>query len=145
MFDLDPLKLDFQGHHAGLRRRISGFTNALLQSNPAIPGLDETIVINPRRLHLTLGVMSLNSDATTSTGTRPKTLDSAAQLLNELKPRVMQMLHGEKLRIGLKQIDVMRPERGDLEKAHILWTGPTFEGEDAKRLRDVGSKFCLSL
>ncbi|KAK7682304.1 hypothetical protein QCA50_014507 [Cerrena zonata] len=129
------------GHHAGLRRRISAFTDALLRTDPAIPGLDETIVINPRRLHLTLGVMSLDLDGTTSHGTRPKTLDTAAQLLNELKPQVMKMLAGEKLRIGLKRIDIMKPERGDLEKAHILWTGPAQEGEDAKRLRDVSSKF----
>ena len=135
--------MTFQGHHAGLRRRISGFTNGLLESDPAIPGLDETIIINPRRLHFTLGVMSLDSNddsGTSGDGTRPKTLESAARLLDELRPGIMKILEGEKLSVGLDVMDIMKQEGNDLEKAHVLWTGPGQEGENARRLREVSSK-----
>ena len=101
-------------------------------------------MISPRRLHLTLGVMSLDLDDhldPSTSGTRPRTLEAAVRFLNELKPRVMEMLAGHKLLVGLNLVDIMRPERGDLEKAHVLWTGPSNEGEDARRLRDVSSKF----
>ncbi|EIM84322.1 uncharacterized protein STEHIDRAFT_159005 [Stereum hirsutum FP-91666 SS1] len=50
------------GHHEALRASISNFTSALLQSTPPITGFDKSIVISPRRLHLTLGVMSLAED-----------------------------------------------------------------------------------
>ena len=38
---------------------MSSFTSALLSQSPPIAGLDASIVIPARRLHLTLGVMSL--------------------------------------------------------------------------------------
>ena len=132
---------------------MSAFTRSLLDSSPAIPGLDESIVVSPRRLHLTLGVMSLtdtpedptnsagqNGDATrgkSSESSPPRTVGSALALLNQLKPRVMEILNNEKLCVPLKHVDIMRPERGDLKKAHVMWIGPPREGEDAQRLKRV--------
>ncbi|KAI0073014.1 hypothetical protein K474DRAFT_1686391 [Panus rudis PR-1116 ss-1] len=130
------------GHHVGLQQRISTFTQALLASDPVIPGLDQTVIIPPRRLHLTLGVMSLDrpsSSEQSQSSQRPKTLESAKALLDELKPRVMEILAGEKLRVGLKRVDIMRPDRGDLERAHVMWVGPSHEDEDAKRLKKVSN------
>ncbi|CAL1713815.1 unnamed protein product [Somion occarium] len=143
------------GHHADLRQRISAFTTALLASDPAIPGLDETIIISPRRLHLTLGVMSLDLEgpgpdpgpdpapsaegSSNNSNLRPKTLESATQLLNELKPKVTELLVGQKLRVGLKRINIMKPEHGDPDRAHVLWAGPDYNDEDARRLNAIST------
>lgn len=143
-----------QGHHAGLRDRLSAFTRSLLDSLPPIPGLDESIVISPRRLHITLGVMSL-TDATTnlaasasstesagvSSESPPQTVESALALLNQLKPKILEMLDGERLRVALEYVDIMRPDRGDLEKAHVMWIGPPREGDDAQRLKRISGWF----
>jgi len=42
------------GHHAELRDAVSALTSSWLAHKPPIEGLDPSIVINPRRLHLTL-------------------------------------------------------------------------------------------
>ena len=41
---------------------MSTFTDALLAAEPAIPGLDATVVVPARRMHFTLGVMSLDRE-----------------------------------------------------------------------------------
>lgn len=129
---------------------MSVFTRSLLDSLPPIPGLDESIVISPRRLHITLGVMSLTdasdppaSDHGASGGGEdrpPRTVGAALRLLNELKPQLQEMLAGERLRVALRHVDIMRPDRGDLEKAHVMWAGPPRDSEDARRLRRVAGQ-----
>lgn len=121
---------------------MAAFTRTLLDAQPAIPGLDASIVIAPRRLHLTLGVMSLTDDAAVGAdpgagAARPKTVDAALALLRELRPRVLEMLGGAPLRVALRQADVMKPERGDPERAHVMWVGPPHDDEDARRLTRV--------
>jgi len=54
-----------------------------------------------------------------------------------LKPRIMSILGTHKLRIALDNMDIMKPDRGDLDRAHVLWLGPGLEGEDAMRLSEV--------
>ncbi|KAL4244527.1 Activating signal cointegrator 1 complex subunit 1 [Abortiporus biennis] len=142
------------GHHAQLRDRMTAFDNALLASNPPISGLDQSIVIPPRRMHLTLGVMSLDLDvpsnqtpgAPTEPGsssnlqpnsTLPPTLESSKTLLSDLRPKILEILSGNPLTVPLNRIDIMRPDRGDPEKAHVMWAGPSNEGEDFKKLKDV--------
>ncbi|KAF8121225.1 kinase A anchor protein [Boletus edulis] len=124
---------------------MSSFTSGLLDMTPALPGLDRTIMIPPRRLHLTLGVMSLddaegsdigfNSQATDS---RKKTLSQALSLLTSLEPRISEMLCGAHLMVPLQMMDIMPPDGGDPDKAHVLWLGPSHENEEARRLRQVG-------
>ncbi|EMD39444.1 hypothetical protein CERSUDRAFT_121726 [Gelatoporia subvermispora B] len=160
------------GHHAALRERMTTFTDALLQTSPAITGLDRSIVIPPRRLHLTLGVLSLDTQKSSSsrsarpsaraapvnvssvqsgasTSTKPsvtaqanpivcpRTLDAVRTLLQGLRPRILEILGREPLRVRLGSMDVMKPERGDLERAHVMWVGPPPEGEDVRRLKAV--------
>jgi activating signal cointegrator complex subunit 1 len=146
-----------QGHHASLRERVSDFTGALQQCDPPISGLDESVIIAPRRLHLTLGVMSLDSNASqktnitaaestapsTSSQPRPKTLSSALSLLTDLKPRILDILGDQKLRVALNRMDIMKPERGDLDMAHVLWLGPLLEDEDGRRLKHVCGMFVV--
>ncbi|GJE84181.1 hypothetical protein PsYK624_002570 [Phanerochaete sordida] len=137
------------GHHPELRDRVSAFTRALLASAPAVPGLDASIVIAPRRLHLTLGVMSLaspapapppaatTSDASQDAAAPQRTLDAALALLHALAPRVRTLLGGAPLRVALERVDVMRPDGGDPARAHVLWAGPAPGGEGTRVLRRV--------
>ena len=73
---------------------MSAFTNALLAATPPIPGLDTTVVIPPRRVHFTLGVMSLDVDEDKS-----RTLEAAKSVLQELRPKILEILKGEQLRV----------------------------------------------
>lgn len=125
---------------------MTAFTTALLDTEPPIPGLDKTIVISARRMHLTLGVMSLvesESPQSPENGDHilPRTLEAAKGLLNGLKPRIMSILSGQSLKVALQRVDIMKPERGSLEKAHVFWAGPAEDGEDVVRLKAVCSAY----
>ncbi|KAI0773467.1 AKAP7 2'5' RNA ligase-like domain-containing protein [Irpex lacteus] len=101
------------------------------------PGLDDRILISPRRLHLTLGVMTLADTPTQSLPPTPTHLHPAQNLLTDLRPQILEKLAGHELRVGLNVMDVMRPERGDLSRAHVMWAGPEYGGEAARRLKAV--------
>ncbi|KAG9308852.1 kinase A anchor protein [Chiua virens] len=138
-----------QGHHEHLQKTLSSFTNGLLETRPVLPGLDHTIVIPPRRLHLTLGVMSLDPEDAQSVNSN-KTLSEALSLLSSLRPQILELLCGARLNVPLQIMNIMPPEDDDLDKAHVLWCGPSPDNEDAQRLRarvssetDVPSRFVL--
>ncbi|KAI8986312.1 kinase A anchor protein [Trametes punicea] len=123
---------------------MTTFTDALLAATPPIPGLDRTIVIPPRRLHFTLGVMSLDRDRDTpavadapQTKKPRRTLEAAQRVLEELRPKIVEMLGQERLRVTLDSMDIMKPERGDQERAHVMWVGPSLDGESGKKLKAV--------
>ncbi|KAI0049388.1 hypothetical protein FA95DRAFT_1677515 [Auriscalpium vulgare] len=120
------------GHHAALRSSISSLTSALLSDNPPIPGLDSSIIVPARRLHLTLGVMSLDLPEYPNL-----TLAAARQTLRALQPRIHQLLQGERLRVGLDRLDIMKPERGNPERAHVLYVGPDLSSAAGHKLRMV--------
>ncbi|EDR11405.1 uncharacterized protein LACBIDRAFT_323967 [Laccaria bicolor S238N-H82] len=92
-----------KNNHPTLCAKIGTFQNVLLaqgrpnpQSRP-IGGLDKYIVINPRRLNLTLGMMALeddNSDPSPSTPTK-KTPQNALALLASLRPYISDILNGD--------------------------------------------------
>ncbi|KAL6300641.1 hypothetical protein BKA93DRAFT_740086, partial [Sparassis latifolia] len=135
-----------QGHHRDLRDRMSAFTDALLAASPAIPGLDESIVIPARRLHFTLGVMALTDGASepidsspSPSPSTPRTLRTAAVLLEEIRPALLEMLDGARLRVALKSMDIVKPERQDLERAHVMWVRPSPRNEDFERLRKLSN------
>ena len=145
-----------QGHHPELRARMSNFTQSLL--NSAIPGLDKTIIIPARRLHLTLGVMSLTEVAQVNPNVpkhvgvptnvnepapRPRTLATAIALLNELRPRITAIIQGRPLTASLRLVDIMRPDNGDLERAHVMWAGPSYQDEEGIRLKRVAGRWLL--
>lgn len=131
--------LSLEGHHAGLRELIGRFGQSLLNdTNPAILGLDESVLIPSRRLHFTLGVMSLAStlsaaglEEATDPTNQSKTIDDAIRFLHSLKPRVDELLRissshpadrAQKVRATLDSMDVMKLEKGG--SAHVLWVGP---------------------
>ena len=133
-------ELIYQGHIPALRASLSAFTNALLTASPAIPGLDPTIVIPARRLHFTLGVMSLSSPPSTradaSNSNAAHTLEAAMTLLRELRPRIEALLAGRRASVRLDSMDIMPPERRDAERAHVMWVGPS-QTDDGDLFRDV--------
>ena len=86
-----------------------------------VEGLDSSILIDPRRLHMTLGVMSLEQDddsveppeTTTPLGHLPKkTVSSALYLLNSLKPRISEILQSDKgIKVPLEVMHVFKTEK----------------------------------
>lgn len=57
----------------------------------------------------------------------------------------MELLGGERLRVGLERMDIMRPDRGDSSRAHVMYVGPMLDSEDAKRLKAVGSTYTTTV
>jgi activating signal cointegrator complex subunit 1 len=89
---------------------------------------------------MTLGVMSLAESPRRNVNdqeSNTKTVQTAIELLHQLRPQILEKLGGETLRVGLNSMDIMRPERGDLTKAHVMWAGPTYDNERAQRLKRV--------
>jgi activating signal cointegrator complex subunit 1 len=113
-----------------LQESLKSFTDDLLNCKPALPGVDRSIVIAPRRLHMTLGVMNLEN----SSG---RTLADAQALLTTLRPRIMELLDGHSLCIPLTEMNIMNPDRGNADNAHVLWLGPSPDTKDAQRLKSV--------
>ena len=63
------------GHHAALRSTISALTSSWLAHEPPIDGLGPSIVVHPRRLHLTLGAMALSPPNNHRNGNRNNNRD----------------------------------------------------------------------
>ena len=119
------------GHHAGLRSAVQGLTTSWLAHDPPIDGLDPSIVVQPRRLHLTLGVMTLAAEQDEE---NTHSLAGATQLLAELAPRVRAALGRAPLRVPLGRLAVMQP---DPTRAHVLYAEPDLSSADGRRLRAV--------
>ncbi|KAI0299562.1 hypothetical protein BC826DRAFT_1102683 [Russula brevipes] len=129
------------GHHPELRSAISALTSSWLAHDSPIDGLDPSIVVQPRRLHLTLGVMALtpgpprppdrNSNINND-GERD--LAGATALLASLAPRIRAVLAHSPLRVPLGRLAVMQP---DPTRAHVLYVEPDLRSSDGRRLRAV--------
>ncbi|PVF98399.1 hypothetical protein CPB86DRAFT_705293, partial [Serendipita vermifera] len=99
-----------------LQTRVRRFTDALLATDPPIGGLDETIIIEPPRLHITLGVMHLKESDDSATSSRNprrtnketsssnqeeqeqdfKTVQEALDLLSSLQAEVVEVVRPAK-------------------------------------------------
>ena len=132
------------GHHPELRNSISALTSSWLAHEPPIEGIDPSIIVHPRRLHLTLGVMTLNSTSSSNPNLNPnlteqgheqqRDLASAAALLASLTPRVRALLAQNPLRVPLGRLAIMQP---DPARAHVLYVEPNLRSTDGRRLRAV--------
>ena len=128
-----------KGFQKGLFSDVDGLNDNLAfesTSNPArgkgsrvvksslVEGLDSSILIDPRRLHMTLGVMALEQDddsvditkapETTTAQLRfpKKTVSSALYLLNSLKPRISEILQfGKGVKVPLEIMHVLKTEK----------------------------------
>ncbi|KAL1672127.1 hypothetical protein EV122DRAFT_225333, partial [Schizophyllum commune] len=129
-----------------LRARLIAFGDALLAASPPVAGLDKSIIIDPRRVHLTLGVMRLEEEEDSApTGTAhadteaqaigdppssppppKKTISSALALLRSLAPQLAAL---GPARIDLERLGVLKTQKGGRE-ANVLWVGPR-EADDS--------------
>ena len=106
-------------------RRSRGVHGRAPEVDPSDPRLDASIVVLARRLHFTLKAMSLdfeeaptgkNKNTTQSPAEKapvPRTLEAAKSLLRELRPRIVELLGEEALRVLPDCVDIMKPENGD--------------------------------
>ncbi|PAV16810.1 hypothetical protein PNOK_0687400 [Pyrrhoderma noxium] len=120
--------LKLKGHIPAVRETVASLTVALLDASPPITGIDASILIPPRRFHFTLGVMSLSDNtknATSGSTTLEPTVNQAISLLHSIRPQIVQLLRGESLRIPLSAMDIMKLERNDPSRAHVLFCGPS--------------------
>jgi hypothetical protein len=121
--------------------------------DPPIPGLDKSIIVQPSRLHITLGVMALKEDSSHSdgasresevqvTGTTPenlsepqpdpppKTISEALTLLEGLRGKITEEMgtrEGASSNSGtvMVPLNTMGALRTDKKQtAHVLWMGP---------------------
>jgi len=129
------------GHHAELRSAVSALTSSWLAHEPPIDGLDPSIVVHPRRLHLTLGVMALAPSQPTrhhhhrDRESEPELdLPGATTLLASLAPRIRAVLAHSPLRVPLGRLAVMQP---DPARAHVLYVEPDLRSPDGRLLRAV--------
>ena len=131
------------GHHPELRNAMSALSSSWLAHEPPIEGLDPSIVVHPRRLHLTLGVMALaQPDPSSGQGQRQRhDLAGATALLDSLAPRVRAVLAQSPLRVPLGRLAVMQ---SDPTRAHVLYAEPDLRSSDGRRLRAVCGARCFS-
>ncbi|KAJ7429387.1 AKAP7 2'5' RNA ligase-like domain-containing protein [Mycena galericulata] len=135
------------GHHPELRTRILEFHQKVLPSgDPIIEGLDQSILVDPRRLHFTLGVMALSSEDESKSGNamepKGKTLSEAVALLHALGPEIREVTQ-QPLVLSLDKMGVLKTQR---QQAGVLYIGPGDENNDntikVNRILDlVGQRF----
>ncbi|KAF5360756.1 hypothetical protein D9756_004431 [Leucocoprinus leucothites] len=121
-------------NHSTLRTRVANFQRSLFdgEGKPLVRGLDRTIIIDPRRLHLTLGVMALER------------VEDALALLQSLQPQLRALLAEQHtaVKVKLEKLDVLKTERrtgaDGVEEidAHVLYLGvPERVADDEETLR----------
>lgn len=150
-----------------LNTKIRTFQEQLLQTNnmTTIHGLDRSIVIDPIRFHLTLGVMTLVQDSAPHGDTEERsarTVSSALALLRSLKPQVDAILIGGSdgsgsgdigLDVLLDAVDIMpgakRATGKDMEGraqsssqrdelwANVMYLAPRETGDAGVKLRRI--------
>lgn len=99
-----------------------------------VRGVDRTIVVDPRRLHLTLGVMALDG------GT--KSIADALKLLESLKPELGALLGERKtVKVQFGTLDVLKTQKREDEIfANVLYLGVQEATEETIRLKRICGK-----
>ncbi|KAJ7159062.1 kinase A anchor protein [Mycena crocata] len=121
------------GHHPELRERIRELHQKVLPSGDVavdIEGLDKSILVDPRRLHFTIGVMTLSSEDSPSPETQitdRKTLAEAIALLHSLAPEIKKITQ-ELVMLSLDEMGVLKTKR---KQAGVLYLGPSDESNES--------------
>ncbi|KAM6493689.1 hypothetical protein JOM56_010050, partial [Amanita muscaria] len=100
--------------------RVHSFQHGLLNGSTTITGLDPSIIIDPERLHLTLGRWWQQRRVNTMT------VQAALDLLHTLRPSISEILNGSPpVKVRLDTMDVLKLSNveGHLN-AHVLFLGP---------------------
>ncbi|KAJ7613039.1 AKAP7 2'5' RNA ligase-like domain-containing protein [Roridomyces roridus] len=118
------------GHHPALRDRIHQFHDSLMPAagtTPTIEGLDRSILVDPRRLHFTLGVMALSS-ADGEQSSNGKTLSAAIDLLRSLTPELEEITQRRAPVVKLDKMGVLKTTQR--QQAGVLYVSPSDESEE---------------
>jgi len=99
-----------------------------------VRGLDSSIVIDPRRLHITLGVMAL--------GGENNSVQDALAMLDSLRPQLQAVLDQSRaVQVKLQTMDVLKTKKrinSEEVEAHVLYLGPgPSDDDETLRLRHV--------
>lgn len=90
-------------------------------------GLDRSIVIDPRRLHITLGVMTLG-------GENNYHVQDALALLDSLLPQLHMVLEQPRaVQVKLETLDILKTAKhsnSENVEAHVLYLGPGPSNDD---------------
>jgi len=119
--DVDGLNDNFAFESASSPARGKG---SKVVKSSLVEGLDSSILVDPWRLHMTLGVMNLEQDyesvdpteqpeTTQAQGHLPKkTVSSALYLLNSLKPHISEILQFDKgIKVPLEILHVLKTQK----------------------------------
>ncbi|KAJ3815223.1 kinase A anchor protein, partial [Lentinula aff. lateritia] len=111
------------GHHPDLQDKITIFQSSLLEGS--VNGLDPSILIKPRRLHFTLGVMSLSpvKQSRSSISSQNTTVESALTLLRSLQPQLTEVCAVGKsgtIEASLERLGAFESKDG----ARVMWVSP---------------------
>ena len=90
-----------------------------------------SIMVNPIRMHLTLGVMNLaqgiqdsaSTSATPDNGT-PKTVSAALELLQSLQSNLLELTKCSGVNVGLETMGAFPSRTKGRTNAGVLWVGP---------------------
>ncbi|KAF7768412.1 hypothetical protein Agabi119p4_7655 [Agaricus bisporus var. burnettii] len=121
-------------NHPMLRNRVAAFQNSLFDRNGStlVRGLDKSILVDPRRLHMTLGVMALDGET--------KDITSALELLESLRPALRAVLeerHSVKVEFKTAP-EVLKTEKREGEIfANVLYLGVNEPSDETTRLKQV--------
>jgi activating signal cointegrator complex subunit 1 len=108
------------GHHAALRTKVAQLQSVLRSSNAA--GFDESILCDPRRLHLTLGVLRLRDEQDLASDA--PTVNGALHLLHQTRTDILEILQGQQLRVTLQGLGNFS---SDIAATNVLYTPPVAE------------------
>ncbi|KAE9408026.1 hypothetical protein BT96DRAFT_933040 [Gymnopus androsaceus JB14] len=129
--------LTWKGHHLDLQEKVTRFHSSLLKGS--VEGIDLSILIKPRRLHFTLGVMSLSSssnghprgsnrDSANPSSSSAHTVESALELLRSLQPQLSMLCSIGKtgsLQASLEKVGTFGTNKG----SRVLWASPREDEE----------------
>lgn len=139
------------GHHPELRKLVHEFHEKVLPTRVTssdivtIEGLDKSILVDPRRLHFTIGVLTLPADSPqqdVSSAYKSRTLSDAIALLRSLGPEISEITR-QPILLSLDKMGVLKTKR---QEAGVLYVGPGDEKDETTvklcRILDlVGQRF----
>ncbi|QRV96821.1 hypothetical protein RhiJN_24839 [Ceratobasidium sp. AG-Ba] len=110
-----------------LREVIGEFQRELLNDRTQISGLDQSIIVDPWRLHITIGVIGLEEQENDEAIKGAHTLECAITLLEALKPKILECLAAGPLEVAFDKLDITQTEMGPQGErlAHVLFVGPS--------------------
>ncbi|KAJ7229991.1 kinase A anchor protein [Mycena pura] len=119
---------NYKGQHPELRKRIKDFQQKILCSANEIQGLDQSILVDPRRLHFTIGVMALSTTESPDNPDAPqsRTISEAIALLYSLAPEINQITRQPVL-LTLDKMGVLKTKG---QQAGVLYVGPSDESSE---------------